>query len=309
MSIREKVFSNFMLRVLFRGGNVITNYTNKKGGFTPFFAYHVGKYKDDFYLYFASQPIAPAYYNEIFNKMVCYYGNDSIEFIRFHFELVNDKQAFLDFLFYELKHRSNQLQQPHFLNRNSNARRLSIYQGALEWVNQEIEKIKNKNKSFVYQNYITNELKIILRDEVSKQSPSFNNIDISTISEKLFAETDKVLEDINTKAKDKIVEIANAYSVGKLKFSNEAYLFAFIDFLLLLQEYCPKKNNERPVFDNVTDTDLANILLLHADFFRKENISISTIRKNYIAERRINLNTSNSGKKNKIEKAVSTLFN
>jgi len=309
MSFRERVFSNFMLRVLFRGGDVITNYTNKKGGFTPFFTYYIGNYKDDFSLYFSSEPIAPVYYNEIFNKMVCYYGNDSIEFIRFHFDLFDDKQAFLDFLFYELKHRSNQLQQPSFLNRYSNARKLSIYQGALEWVNKEIEKIKNKNKSFLYQNYIAHELKTILRDEVSKQSSSINNIDISAVSEKLFAKTDKVLEDISIKAKDKIAEIATAYSVGKLKFSNESYLFAFIDFLVLLQEYCPKKNNNNPVLDNVTDTDLANILLLHADYFRKENISIATIRKNYIAERRTILNTSHSGKKDKIEKAVSILFN
>ena len=309
MSTREKLFSNYMLRVLLRGGEVITNYPNKKGGFTPFFVYHIGKYKDDFYLYFTSEPNAPAYYNEIFNKMVCYYGNDSIEFIRFHFELFTNKEAFLDFLFFELRHRSNQLQPLTFLFRQSYARRLSIYQGALEWVNREIEKSKNRNKSFLYQNYVTNELKIILRDEVSKQTPLLGNFDISAISEKLFAETDKVLEDINAKAKDKIAEIAGAYSVGKLKFSSDAYLFAFIDLLILLQEFVPKKNNGRAAFDNVTDTDLANILLLHSDYFRKENLSISTIRKNYIAERRAILNTSNSGKKDRIEKAVSLLFN
>jgi hypothetical protein len=308
MSIREKVFSNFKLRVLFRGGELITNYTTKKGGFTPFFAYRISRYQDDFYLYFASEPIAPAYYNEIFNKMACYYGNDSIEFIRFHFEFSANKEAFLDFLFFELKHRSNQLHLPTFFGRRSNARRLSIYQGALEWVNQEIEKSKNRNKSFLYQNYVTNELKLLLRDEVSKQTIPASNFDISAISEKLFPEIDKVLEDINTKAKDKIAEIAGAYSVGKLKFSSDSHLLIFIDLLILLQEYIPKKNDGRTVFDNVTDTDLANILLLHSDFFRKENISISTIRKNYIAERRTILNTSHSGKKDKIERAVSLLF-
>lgn len=280
MNLRERFFSNYMLRVVLRDGDTVSNYPNREGGFTPFFAYFIGNYKDDFYLYFPKQPKAIAYYNEIFNKLSCYFANDAVQFLRFHLDLYPDKKAFLDFLFYELKHRDNQLQIPSRLYRASRKRRSSIYQMCLVWVSKQLADMQEQNKQTIYASFLRNDLNVIINNHLAENGIQRAGAgDVNELRETLTGEVDKIVERIEEKTTAMLAAMRNDYLIGGIETPHPRAVELFILLILALKDFQADKNN---MFNSFAEIDIAKILRLHFEYFKRKETELDTIRKKYI---------------------------
>ncbi len=105
MSLKQKLFSNIVLRSIFANFGNRSAYSGAPGAFEPYFQYKIGAYQSDQYLYFPKEPFAVLYKNEIFNKLHEYTGYDVIRYLEFHFSAYPDRTDFLSFLNYEILER------------------------------------------------------------------------------------------------------------------------------------------------------------------------------------------------------------
>ena len=96
MSLKQKLFSNIVLRSMFANFGNRSAYSKVPGAFEPYFQYKIGAYQSDQYLYFPKEPFAVLYKNEIFNKLHEYTGYDVIRYLEFHFSAYPDRTDFSD---------------------------------------------------------------------------------------------------------------------------------------------------------------------------------------------------------------------
>jgi hypothetical protein len=283
MGLRETVFSNRMLRLILRGGDVVTNYpSNRKGDFAAYFHYVIGKYQDDFYLYFPEEPTTPQYYNEIFNKMVCYYGNDAVQFVRFHYELYPDKRAFLDFLFYELKHRNNKaLGQTSIFNRSSARRMSSIFECVSDWVAKQVAEQKAERKQNIYATLIRNDLRVIVNNNLAEQGQAnFSKDELAKIVETLYSQVDGIVEKMEEKTSALLNKMSEDYVTGNIVGSHPQSIGLFIITLLALKDF---RIGNALLLEHFTETDIGKILKLHFEYFKTNPKEHATITKKYIS--------------------------
>ena len=280
MKLREKLLTNYRMRVLLREGETLTNYTTRAGGFTPYFAYIIGDYQDDFYLYFNVEPFSAAYYNEIFNKMACYFANDAILYIKFHLERYADKRAFLDFLFYELQHRCNQLQQPSLFFKNARKRKWSIFQMCLSWITKEIGEIQAQNKQSIYNHFLRNDIKMILNNHLTENGiANIAQNDIAGLREILNKEVDRIVSRIEEKTTGVLENMQQDFLTSSIETPHPRSMELFILMMLVLKDYQVDKNY---LFTGFAEVDIAKILRLHFDYFKRKDTELDTIRKKYI---------------------------
>jgi hypothetical protein len=104
MDLKQRLLSNLFSR------NVLTDLGLRSSIPTPkidkpFFQYRIGKYQQDYYLYFPKEPLEVQYKNEIFNKIRQYSGYEISKYLSFHFDAFESKKEFLEFLKYETDER------------------------------------------------------------------------------------------------------------------------------------------------------------------------------------------------------------
>src|SRR6266540_5969315 len=139
----------------------VNNYSRKRGMFIPYFGYKIGPYQAEGYLLnFPKLPYPEQYYNAIFLKLWAYNANDSVKYIQWHYDLYPDKKDFLLFLQRELRYRIETL------DRIKNYKRQSISRICLEWVTKELNAVYDVQKIGVYNQFIKNELTVILKNEL-----------------------------------------------------------------------------------------------------------------------------------------------
>ncbi len=105
MGLKKRLFTNIFWRNVAATFGGRSSYSQKSGGFVPYFQYKIGQYNTDWYLYFHKEPFPLRYKNEIFNKLGEYTGYDIIRYLEFHFIAYHDSQDFLRFLHYEISER------------------------------------------------------------------------------------------------------------------------------------------------------------------------------------------------------------
>jgi hypothetical protein len=308
MSLREKLFTNTMLRVILRGGDVITNYPARQGGFTPYFSFQIGKYQDDFYLYFPKEPIAQLYYNEIFNKMVCYFGNDAVQYVKFHFDQYPDKKAFLDFLFYELKHRNNYAKSQNFFLYRASARKCSsIYECAMDWVLKQQEEQKAESKLAIYSTFLRNDLKVIINNNFSESNGAgISSNDTSRMMQHLYEKVDGVLEEMESKTAGLLSKMSEDYVTSNIVDTHPQSLALFIIIMLSLKDF---RIGNSLLLDHFTETDIGKILKLHFQYFKAKPKELSTITKKHIGPiKEMYYSDSFDESRKQIDKLINNIF-
>lgn len=261
MNLKQKLFSNMILRNMLASFGERFASSEKSGEFTPYFRYKVGKYEADYFLYFPSEPFPLRYKNEIFNKLQEYTGFDRTRYLDFHYAAYSDKNGFLNFLNYEIFERlKRQPKDPGLLT-------------AQAWVTSKTEELKMKQ-----QEQIKKEVEQSVMEIVNKQptaSPQEIEDQVSLLVDKFTSHMDRVAAETERGIKD----LTDYLSTGRIELNNQTHEDKLIQALILLQtvQAPPKQAKAGPLFKRFTNADLAAVLRLHFAAF-KDN-TISTLQK------------------------------
>lgn len=277
MALKERLFSHIFLRNVLADFGFRSANSSNPGGFIPYFQYHIGPYKRDYYLYFPKEPFARRYKNEIFNKLFEYDRTDAKKYLTFHYVAYPDKGDFLGFLWDEITERLD--------HRPSKTQALKL-QAALDWVTE---------KAAEYQAEQEQELRQDLKDIIGRQatsSPEETDRQINAVVEKLVPAAEKLL---------------SGYLTGNIRVTNPKYLQSIIQFFFVLQNVQHIDRNRKVkdrLFTSFAATDLAILLrLCFADFKEKQ---LNTIQKE-IAKANDTIKTD-SEKYKRLDKALQEFF-
>jgi hypothetical protein len=240
----------------------LDNYSDSPGNFTPYFRYEIGRYQDDFILYFPKQPNPKQYYNYIFLKLWAYNPQDAIKYIEYHYADYPDKKDFLLFMKRQLQYRSARAKQGGNL--------LSIATISLDWVDEELNHFKDRQKIVAYNQFIRQDLTFIVKNELQHVHPasetsSDQSVDHITerISSGLQAKLDSILE--NTESK--IMALADKYETSNIQLTNANMKDKLIGLFLCLKELTgkPARGNKSAdsLFSKMDLNDIAQILRLN----------------------------------------------
>lgn len=199
MNLRKTILTSNILRLLFRDGSLMDNYTSEPGNFISYFEYSnlEENYNHPFILYFNKQPNAPSYKNEIFNKMNAYEGDDVSKYLSYHFDKYLLKEKFISFLLNEATSRLDSLKiYPLFLKK-STRRREKTLNSCLRWVNQERKVLESKMASIVSTTNTANKISVIIQQNLSETT--INNILQNDLSENIFKDLEDVILNIEKK--------------------------------------------------------------------------------------------------------------
>jgi hypothetical protein len=240
----------------------LDNYSNSPGNFTPYFQYVIGKYQDDFTLYFPKLPNPNQYYNYTFLKLCAYHPQDAIKYIEYHYTAYPDKKDFLLFMKRQLQHRSARAKP------GSNL--LSIATISLDWVNGELNHFIDQQKIIVYNQFIRQDLTVIVKNELQHiQPPADNNTDqsIAHITERISSGLQAKLDSILENTESKIMALADKYETGNIQMTNANMKDKLIGLLLCLKDLTgkPARKNKSAdsLFSKMDLNDIAQILRLH----------------------------------------------
>jgi hypothetical protein len=274
--LRNYIMNNSFLR---NGGLLfgeIDNYPNTPGNFTPYFRYEIGPYQDNYTLYFPKLPKQKLYYNYIFLKLWAYNPQDAIKFIEDHYTDYPDKKDFLLFLKRQLQHRATGLKK--------GSDRLSITTICLDWVEEELNSLKDGQRVIAYNQFIRQDLTFIIKNEMQHAdlrpganiAPSVEHL-ADRISSSLQAKLDSILE--NTESK--IMAMTDKYEAGNIQLTNATMKDKLIGLFLCLRDLAGKPSRRTKaadsLFSNMDLLDIAQILRAH--FASYKGIKIDTVER------------------------------
>jgi len=274
--LRKFIMNNSFLRNVGLIHGEIDNYPNSPGNFTPYFRYEIGPYQDNFALYFPKVPKPKLYYNFIFLKLWGYNPQDAIKFIEDHYADYPDKNDFLLFLKRQLQHRAAGLKE--------GSNRLSITTICLEWVNEELNSLKDGQRVIAYNQFIRQDLTFIIKNEMQHAdlhpganiAPSVEHLTDRILSS-LQAKLDSILE--NTESK--IMALADKYETSNIQLTNATMKDKLIGLFLCLKDLTGKpvrrNKNGDPLFTKMDLNDIAQILRLH--FVPYKGLKIDSIER------------------------------
>jgi len=213
----------------------------------PFFQYRIGKYQQDYYLYFPKEPVEVQYNNEIFNKIREYSGYEISKYLSFHYDAYEKKNEFLQFLKYESEERSK-------LNVSKKFRsRLVLVQ---EWIEEK---------------------------RITTSSPQKSQGKIGQNNDKGEIDSDdysRRLESILASAEEKMEDLSKTYNPGKIQLVNSANNTKLIQLLIILRDLqttYKKGVSQEQLFKSFSSSDIASVLQQHFSHF--QNKKINTVQK------------------------------
>lgn len=267
--LRRYLMNNMLGRNLLLLGGYTTNYpAHQQGGFTPYFDFRIGKYQDDYLLYFPKLPKTQLYYNSIFLKLYAYNAHDAVKYITFHYNAYPDKLDFLLFLQRELQHRLET-----YLNNGKGsdiARWRSLSKIGLQWAEDKINEIKDRQKIQVYNQFIKNDLTVIIKNELQNSTHDYSAVSNDSINEL----TRQITENLKYKL-DAIVEttgnhleqLTGQYETGDIELVNYQLKDKLIGLFICLKNLTfkprAKKTGETPLFSKIGLGDIAKLLRLN----------------------------------------------
>jgi hypothetical protein len=274
--LRDYIMNNSFLRNVGLISGEIDNYPNTPGNFIPYFQYEIGPYKDDFILYFPKLPKSKLYYNFIFLKLWGYNPQDAVKFIEHHYEAYPNKKDLLLFLKRQLQHRATGLK--------DGSTRLSITTICLDWVNEELNSLKDGQRMIAYNQFIRQDLTFIIKNELqhigspsdANSAPSVDSL-ADRISFSLQAKMDSILE--NTESK--IMALTDKYETSNILLTNATMKDKLIGLFLCLRDLAGKPSRRTKaadsLFSNMDLHDIAQILRTH--FAPYKGIKIDTVER------------------------------
>jgi len=265
----------FVNRLFLRTGGLILgnidNYPDERGKFTPYFQYEIGPYNDDFRLYFPKLPNAKLYYNSIFLKLWAYNPQDAIKYIEDHYNSYPDKNDFLLFLKRQLQYRIDQLKHIKSLDR------VSLATISLNWVEEKIIDLKDSQKVQVYDQYIKQELTLIIKNELqSNSSTPSDAASVNKLTDQITANLQMKMDAIVNSTEEKMTHLADKYETGDIQLANVNLKDKLIALFICLKDSTskPTKNNKSgdPLFSKMDLTDIAQILRLHFTHYKGSKV-------------------------------------
>jgi hypothetical protein len=259
MGFRQRLFSNLFLRNMAADIFGRSAYSTEPGGFTPYFQYRIGGYRqDDFYLYFSKEPFNLRYRNEVFNKLATYDGLDIPKFLEFHCNACENKNEFLRFLQYELAGR---------LDAGIREPRRTKLATAKNWVAE-----KQQELSSLSGQKIRAEIENDIKEIASEKKPNgTTGGDTEMLIDKLAGHIEKIMAE----TEKKMESMTGSYVTGNIEIGQTGQGDKIIQLLKLLQNVTIKEQGPRraQLFNKFSDTDIAAMLRLHFTEFRPRTIS------------------------------------
>jgi hypothetical protein len=260
--LRNYIMNHSFLRNVGLIAGELDNYSNSRGHFTPYFRYEIGPYQDNFILYFRKLPKPKLYYNFIFLKLWAYNAQDAVKYIEEHYDAYPDKKEFLLFLKRQLQY--------HAAAFKPGSNRLTISNICLDWVTEELNNFKEQQKITAYNQFIRNDLTVIVKNELQNISVPAQATDAPSI-EKL---TDRIISDLQGKidsildhTEQKIMALTDKYDTSNIQLTNANLKDKLIGLFLCLKDLTAKPfRKNKPgdsLFTKMDLNDIAQILRLH----------------------------------------------
>jgi len=260
--LRDYIMNNSFLRNVGLIFGEIDNYPNSPGNFTPYFRYEIGAYQDNFTLYFPKLPKPKLYYNYIFLKLWAYNPQDAIKFIEDHYRAYPDKKDFLLFLKRQLQYRAVRFK--------NGSNQLSITTISLDWINEQLTILSDKQKIIAYNQFIRQDLTFIVKNELQHiEPPSDSNSEssVENLTDRITSGLQVKLDSILEYTESKIMAMADKYETSNIQLNNAAMKDKLIGLFICLKDLAgksPRKNKPGdPLFSKMDLNDIAQILRLH----------------------------------------------
>ena len=253
MSLKGRLFSIMFFRNMLSDFGFRSSESDTKE-FPNYFKYILGEWKSgDYYLYFTEEPYLTRYKNEIFNKMREFSGSGIGSYLQFHYNLYDDKTAFLGFLKYEIFERL-QMQM-------SAVQKIKI-KTASEWVDNKFQE-KRPDPSAISS---------AIQRLSQELSPNQNSQDRWQASQALEKEIKQYLDKkvaVLNDAEQKLHEVASAIPTGNIELNNQRHEDRFVHLLILLSTITSEaKPASEQLFKNFSQSDIASILKNHFTAFK-----------------------------------------
>jgi hypothetical protein len=257
MSLKQRLFSNMLLRNMLASFGNRSAYTHAPGSFEPYFQYKIGPYQSDEYLYFPKEPFALRYKNEIFNKLHEYTGYDIIRFLEFHYSAYPDHAGFLRFVNYEI------------LERLKKQPKDSALLTAQAWVTEKLEELKKKRQIEVRQDVVE-----VVEDIVNSQ-PTASPAEIERYVTVLVDKFTANMERLTTETERGITDLTGSLIKGNIELNNRNHEEKLIQFFILLQgvKAPAQASTTEQLFKRFSYSDLAALLHLHFEAFKDNKIN------------------------------------
>jgi hypothetical protein len=269
----------FMMNNMFtRNGRLLfgdlANYSNQPGQFVNYFQYEIGPYKDDYNLYFQKMPDAVLYYNSIFLKLWGYLPQDAIRYVETNYMNYPNKKDFLLFLKRELQYRMNGA-------KNSSSKRMSISNITLDWTNEHLAELKEREKTLTYNQFVKNDLTIIVQNELKQSADQRKDISAEQLANDISKNLQDKIGQLLDNTEEKLMNLADKYETGDIQLANLNLKDKLITLFLTLKNVSgkPNRNNKsgEPLFLKMDLNDIAQILRLH--FSNYKGLKIDSIEK------------------------------
>ena len=261
MSFKRRLFNIMFFRNMLSDFGFRSN-ENDTNEFPHYFKYILGQWKSgDYYLYFTHQPYLTRYKNEIFNKMKEFSGSGINEYLQFHYDLYEDKTAFLSFLKYEIFARL-QMQM-------STAQKIKI-KTASEWVDNKLQENKPDHPEInSHLQRLTQELSVTQNSEGHWQT--------TKALEEIKLYLNRQVEVLND-AEQKLQEVARAIPTGNVELNNQRHEDRLVQLFILLSTITSGiKPSAEQLFKNFSQSDISSILKNHFTTFKDKKYN--TIQK------------------------------
>ncbi|GAC1416476.1 MAG: hypothetical protein NVS1B13_02220 [Flavisolibacter sp.] len=250
MKLKERLFSNTFSRNIFTDLGFRSNDSIPKNE-NLFFQYRIGKYQQDYYLYFPKEPLEVQYKNEIFNKIREYSGYEISRYLSFHFDAFENKNQFLEFLKYEIEERFKLN-----VSKKFNSRLILVQ----KWIEEKGLTVAAPQKSLSKRG----------------QTGDHNEFDSDDYSRRL--------ESILATAEEKMEVLSKTYNPGNIELVNSANNTKLIQLFILLRDLkttYKKGVSQEQLFKSFSSSDIASLLQQH--FIHFQNKKINTVQKEITA--------------------------
>lgn len=267
--LRQFIMNNMLLRNMMLLSHNTDNYSRTPGTFTPYFRYETGPYQDNFILYFSKQPYARLYYNSIFLKLWAYNAHDAVKYLEAHYDWYPDKMDFLLFLKRELQYRLE------ILRKSKQTKWQSLSDICLEWVDNKIEELKDGRKIQVYNQYIKNELTVLVKNELqgNTASPVQDVPSVNRTADQIGNRLQQKIDGMLDETESKMARMAAQYDAGEIELANGLLKDKLITLFICLKNLTSKPKGKvkqgDPLFKNMSLGDIAKILRLHFIPFKR----------------------------------------
>lgn len=304
--LRQFIMNNIVLRNMMLLSHNTDNYSKTPGSFTPYFRYEIGPHQDNFILYFPKQPYARLYYNSIFLKLWAYNAHDAVKYLETHCDWYPDKIDFLLFLKRELQYRLE------ILRKSKQTKWQSLSDICLEWVNNKIGELNDTRKIQVYNQYIKNELTVLVKNELqgNTASPVQDASSVNRTAEQIGDRLQQKIDGILDETESKMARMAAQYDAGEIELANGLLKDKLITLFICLKNLASKPKGKvkqgDPLFKNMSLGDIAKVLRLH--FIPFKGLKADSVEKDVYKMNTFTNENSNSSSYLELNKVLQKFF-